>query len=188
MAESELIVTILQALNKKEGFVMLVVLEGCDGVGKTTLAKALAAILSADIIHCNRYTPNDFPFFKSIIQSSRTKNIIADRFCYGQFVYQKPIERELTDYQLYELETNMLEAGAKIVFVTAPISEIEERLVARSEKTDPTPKEICDGFEQVFHNSMLPILRWNNSGRSIEVPKDNLMTTIFDVGGNKNGI
>ena len=66
---------------------MLIVLEGCDGSGKTTVARNLQNILpDAEIIHCTRETPNDYSFFWHLIQASKDRHIIADRFCYGQFV------------------------------------------------------------------------------------------------------
>ena len=40
---------------------MLFVLEGCDGSGKTTVAKHLKNILpAAEIVHCTTDTPNDY--------------------------------------------------------------------------------------------------------------------------------
>ena len=166
---------------------MLIVLEGCDGTGKSTLAKTLATILDAEIIHCSQYTPNDYSFFHSIIEASRTKNIIADRFCYGQFVYQTEDERPLhiptsgihivtigkDSYpvengfsslgSLHVLETEMLAAGAKIIHVTAPVDEIEERLQARKERliNGLSIEEVVNRFKGTFKMSMLPIIEYN---------------------------
>lgn len=172
---------------------MLVVLEGCDGTGKTTLANNLASILNAEVIHCNRYTPNDYTFFHDIIEASKERNIIADRFCYGQFVYQKESERPLSirgeefrevkigndTYRfdnkvsalraLHILETEMLRAGATVVHVTAPVEEIKDRLEARKEYliNDLTVEEVIKRFKGVFELSILSVKEWN-TGEFIE--------------------
>ena len=78
---------------------MLYILEGCDGSGKTTLANQLSKLLDAEIIHCSTTTPNDYEFFKRIAKNSRVKNVIADRFCYGQFIYQEEKDRPLRKYR-----------------------------------------------------------------------------------------
>ena len=143
---------------------MLIVLEGCDGVGKTTIARNLASVLDARIIHCTAKTPNDYEFFKGIIDASKYQNIIADRFCYGQFVYQEANERKLTPGELVRLELAMIEAGAKVIHVHAPVSEVEQRLRYRNEKTDLPVAEIMDKFIDVFEHSLeKPMLWWTGS-------------------------
>ena len=74
---------------------MLIVLEGVDGVGKSTIARKLARILNARIIHCTKDTPNDYRYFHRILDAATSENVIDDRFCYGQFVYQAPEARYL---------------------------------------------------------------------------------------------
>lgn len=140
---------------------MLIVLEGCDGVGKTTIARSLADVLNARIVHCTASTPNDYKFFKSIIDASKYQNIIADRFCYGQFVYQKEHERPLTWVELNQLELDMMDAGAKVIHVTAPVDEVKRRLRCRGEKTDLPVEDIMDRFIGLFSDSLeQPTLWW----------------------------
>ena len=140
---------------------MLIVLEGCDGVGKSTIANNLAKILNARIVHCTTTTPNDYKFFKEIIDASRTQNIIADRFCYGQFVYQKPCERNLYWEQLTQLELDMLDAGAKVIHVTADVEEVKKRLSIRGETTSMPVEEIMDRFTDLFESSLeRPFVWW----------------------------
>ena len=141
---------------------MLFVLEGCDGSGKTTVAKHLKNVLpSVEIIHCTTDTPNDYQFFSSLIEASKTRDIIADRFCYGQFVYQTPAERHLSDAELTRLEVEMIAAGAKVIHVTAPVDDIEDRLAFRGEKTSIPVGEICTRYLTLFENTLIkPYLWW----------------------------
>ena len=74
---------------------MLIVLEGCDGSGKSTLSDLLAQLYNAEVIHATRETPNDMEWFSSIMDEAQNHNIIMDRAFWGQFVYQKPFERHL---------------------------------------------------------------------------------------------
>lgn len=149
---------------------MLVVLEGCDGSGKSTLAKSLAKVLGADIVHCTSTTPNDMKFFKGIIEASKTRNIIADRFCYGQFVYQKEKDRPLGNIKnLHKLEVQLLKAGAKVIYVEAPLKEIENRLEERGEVLINclTVSEVLYRFEDVLSKQSIlgdRLIRWNTGG------------------------
>lgn len=143
---------------------MLVILEGCDGTGKTTLAKFLSKLLNADIVHCTAETPNDYGFFYNIIEVAKTRNIIADRFCYGQFVYQEKDERKLSKSALRMLETRMLEANSKVILVTAPEDVILARLASRGEITHMPVKDILSRFEKVMSKSILPVMRYDTLG------------------------
>lgn len=136
---------------------MLIVLEGCDGSGKTTFAKKLAQLIDAEIIHCTTETPNDYQFFKDIIEVAEHKNIIADRFCYGQFVYQAPEERKLTRDGLYELELLMLERGVSVIYVECTEDELNKRLERRNETPTRPVHEIIDAYTELWQKSLLPI-------------------------------
>lgn len=144
---------------------MLIVLEGCDGSGKTTIANNLKAILpDAEIIHCTTETPNDFEFFHSLILASRHRDIIADRFCYGQFVYQSPEERHLTPAELVALEVEMLAANAKVLHVTAPVCTIKKRLLYRGEETTLPVGDITYKYCELFEHTLIkPQLWWTGS-------------------------
>lgn len=139
---------------------MLIVLEGADGVGKSTIAKRLARILNARIIHCTKDTPNDLTYFRSILYASEEQHIIADRFCYGQFVYQSEEERKLTQDELYRLEADMLNMGAKVIYVTASEKTIEARLNKRNEIPMYPVKELLERFDTVMKQSTLQIEIW----------------------------
>lgn len=143
---------------------MLVVLEGCDGVGKSTIARSLSKVLDARIVHCTTKTPNDYKFFQGIIDASRVQNIIADRFCYGQFVYQSPNERKLSWEELTQLELEMISAGAKVIHVTAPVEEVKKRLMLRGEVTTLPLEEIMDGFSDLFEISLEKPYVWWTGG------------------------
>lgn len=133
---------------------MLIILEGCDGTGKTTLAHQLKTVLGGQIVHCTTKTPNDYDFFHAIIEASKTQHVIADRFMYGQFVYQNQNERKLTLKQLHTLEAECLQAGAKVVHVKADNWVIEKRLKARGETliNGLTIDEVVKRFESTFNH------------------------------------
>lgn len=143
----------------------LIVLEGCDGTGKTTLAKSLAKIMDAKVIHCTAETPNNFDFFYQIIDMADDRNIIADRWCYGQFVYQTEEERNLKGWldqsELHDLELEMLRNNVKVVHVIAPPPEVEERLALRNEKTAMPVQEIMDLFSYHLNKSIVPVIEWD---------------------------
>ena len=142
---------------------MLYVLEGCDGSGKTTTALWLSKLLDAEIIHCNTTTPNNESFFKNIIRMSDKKNIIADRWCYGQFVYQEEENRPLQcSWQsalnaLYSVEKEMLEFGSKVIYVQASAETIKKRLAERNEIliNGLSVEEVIARFDNIRKKSML---------------------------------
>ena len=112
---------------------MLIVLEGIDGAGKTTLASLLAETHSAGTIHATRETPNTWAWFNEIMDVAKDHNVIMDRAFWGQFVYQEPEERKLTNEQLHELEHRLSQEGGKLIYVTAADEDIHTRLGARAE-------------------------------------------------------
>ena len=138
---------------------MLIVLEGCDGTGKSSIAKLIQVVmLDAEIIHCTAETPNDFKFFSKLIDIGQYRNIILDRGMYGQFVYQSPEDRKLSHKQLRALELNMIRTGAKVVHVTAMKQTVEDRLNSRSEVPMHTVSVLLSRFDDLFEKSLMPVI------------------------------
>lgn len=131
---------------------MLIILEGCDATGKTTLANMLAPLLNAQIVHSTAETPNDYRYFEELLGASEYTNIIADRFCYSQFVYQDSEHRPLTEYMkfkdewevLHILECNLLRNNAKVIYCYADAGVIAERMIVRGEDPIAIDEILCD--------------------------------------------
>lgn len=144
---------------------MLIILEGCDATGKTTLANLLAPVLNATIIHCTAETPNDMQFFTNIAWAAAQKNIIADRFCYSQFVYQSEVNRPLFTNEpesywvsswdaLYSLETKLLKCDTKVIYTYASQKDIADRMIARGENPDCVGG-ILDGYTELWKKTLI---------------------------------
>lgn len=150
---------------------MLIVLEGADGVGKTTLAQLLAHTMDAEIIHSTRETPNDWEFFSSIMDEAKTRNIIADRFFWGQFVYQTKAERHLTDAQLTSLEKRLDDEGGKLIYVYAPEQVIKDRLQARSEIPSLPVEILLNRFERMCVFAQCPTIKYDTYKGEVDLLK-----------------
>lgn len=154
---------------------MLIVLEGCDATGKTTLANMLANLMNGTVVHCTAETPNTYGFFESLIYAAENKNIICDRFCYGQFVYQDEGDRPLAKWRMHPidegesyvddswgalrcLEMDMLRHDVKVIYTYANPQTIYDRMTNRGE----SPKDvgrILSGYEDLWSRTLIqPIL------------------------------
>ena len=118
---------------------MLIIIEGCDGTGKTTLADKLAQSLGAIQIHFGAELAGNtkiFDLVDRLIEMSRTENIVVDRFIHGQFVYQDPGERVLSLKDLENIEHKLMTETHTLLFlVEADADTIMERIRERGEDT-----------------------------------------------------
>lgn len=149
---------------------MLIVLEGVDGSGKTTFANLLSNVIDAEVIHATKDTPNDWEWFTDIMNAARFKNIIADRFFWGQFVYQPKEEWHISLDQLGHLEMKLHNMGGKLIHVTAYPDEIRSRLAARGETLVKPLKELMLGYDTRVAFAHCPVLQYNTSDKSIFRP------------------
>ena len=147
---------------------MLIVLEGIDGVGKTTLANLLSKTYDAGIIHATRETPNDWAWFNELMDLAKDRNIIMDRSFWGQFVYQDPEERKLSWEQLHELEHRLEQEDGKLIYVTANTSDILERLKGRAETLSRPLDLLKERYEAVILLSECPVIIYNTSTGEVQ--------------------
>lgn len=142
---------------------MMLVLEGIDGVGKTTLANLLSKTYNAGIIHATRETPNDWAWFNELMDLAKDRNIIMDRSFWGQFVYQDPEERKLNWEQLHELEHRLQQEGGHLVYVTAHQEDITARLGARAETLSLPLDTLQARYEFCISVANCPVTIYNTS-------------------------
>lgn len=109
---------------------MRIILEGCDGTGKTTLANILAFKYGLDICHCTASDPNDFKFYS---QSIRKNNVIWDRHTIGELIYPGIFSRKqnIATEDVRIVLWNAKQLGAKVFVLTEDNHIIEKRLRAR---------------------------------------------------------
>lgn len=146
---------------------MMIVLEGVDGVGKTTLATLLSKTLNAGIIHATRETPNDWAWFSELMDLARSHNVIMDRAFWGQFVYQDPEDRKLTFEQLHELEHRLHQEGGHLIYVTATDEDIKSRLGARQETLSLPLEVLKHRYAIQLSLADCPVITYNTSNGEV---------------------
>lgn len=112
---------------------MKIFLEGCDGVGKTTLAKLLANKYNLDICHCTQNDPNNFEFY---YETSRKENIIWDRHFLGELIYPSIFNRKqnLTINEAKLITKSIKNNNGHIYVLTCDNDIILKRLKERNKK------------------------------------------------------
>lgn len=123
---------------------MKIILEGCDGTGKTTLARLLSDKYGLDICHCTAADPADYEFYK---QTARKENVIWDRHTIGEIIYPEVFGRipkigiEDAKLALHHARLN----GGKVFVLTTDVEEIKRRL----EKRGNEDQRILDNLEWI---------------------------------------
>lgn len=145
---------------------MIIIIEGPDGSGKTTLANQLSRQTGYKIIHRTRpKTEEDKAIMMDeYLQAIRSmENMIFDRCWYSEMVYG-PVMRgaSVISYsQMYDLERQLAEVGAMIIYCTDAKQVLWARCQERGEDyiVDRTTFDsICDGFDALFASPhLIPI-------------------------------
>ena len=154
---------------------MLIVLEGCDGSGKSSLAELLASLCYdhsiVEVIHATRETPNDMEWFTSIMDRAKDRTIIMDRAFWGQFVYQKPNERKLSFNDLSILERRLAEEG-KLIYVYSPERVITRRLRNRNEIPSLPVKSLLRKYKTMCKYAHCPVIWYNSHNGRCKIFED----------------
>lgn len=137
---------------------MIIILEGPDGSGKTTLANKIKDQTGYTLLHRSHSTDANakslFDEYAQVLKSG--KNCIMDRSWYSEMVYG-PVMRKVSAIsypQMYELEKLAAKYGAIVIHCTAPESVLWKRCLRRGEDyvtKRETFHDICTGFDQLMH-------------------------------------
>lgn len=149
---------------------MIIIIEGADGAGKTTLAEKIKAQTGYMMLH--RTQPKNEEDKKRMMDEyiqviKAGKNCILDRSWYSEMVYG-PVMRDastITYPQMYELERLLAKNGALVIYCTAPEATLWKRCLTRGEDYVTqleTFHEICKGFDQLMYDvpHHIPVLTY----------------------------
>ena len=149
---------------------MIIIIEGPDGAGKTTLANKIKDQTGYLLMHRSQpKTEEDkkrmMDEYMQVIKSG--KNCVFDRSWYSEMVYG-PVMRDasvITYPQMYELERMLARNGALIIHCTGPEIALWKRCLKRGEDyiTDrETFSKIYTGFDELMHDvpHIVPVLTY----------------------------
>lgn len=110
---------------------MIIVLEGPDLAGKSTLARALADVTDLEVIH--RGPPTQHPLYEYEPAGKWTG--ICDRWHLGETVYGPLLrgESKLDDAQLWHVAAYLRARGAIVVLLMTPLETILDRYAQRGD-------------------------------------------------------
>jgi thymidylate kinase len=149
---------------------VIIIIDGPDGSGKTTLANYLSKQLGFPIKH--RSKPETEEEKKQMAQSYvddivSGDNIIWDRCFYSEMVYGPTMRDQsyITHGQMLSLEELLLEKGALVIYCTAPIATLWNRAQKRGESyinTFDKMAEIHDRYDHLMRlaKHLIPITNY----------------------------
>lgn len=148
---------------------MIIIMEGPDGSGKTTLAEQLSRQTGYEIIHRTKPANEEekkamhLMYLKTI---AKNKNVIFDRCWYSEMAYG-PVMRDdsvITYPQMYELEKALAKKGAMIIYCTGNRDEMWKRATSRGEDYITSPTDyinICNNYDELFSvPHLIPVTRY----------------------------
>lgn len=149
---------------------MILILEGPDGSGKTTLATRLHATTGYPMYH--RSKPENEEDKANMMEQLKAdlkkyKNVIVDRCWYSEIVYGNVMrDGSVIDYpEMYDLERLALSKGALLIYCTGDPAAMYKRATARGEDyitSFADYMQICRSYDRLMFDMphLLPVVRY----------------------------
>jgi thymidylate kinase len=124
---------------------MNIIIEGCDGTGKSSIAFHLCQMLGMYYWHESQ--PKTFEEYVQMLESG---GVVFDRFCFGQFVYNTPEQRKMPFGALIQLVQEVFpRTNTVLLYVDAHTNTIIERLIARGEGSEDIKEEMTKYIKNI---------------------------------------
>ena len=148
---------------------MIIIIEGPDGSGKTTLAEKISKQTKYPIIHRSQPKTEEEKklMMGEYLQTIRSgKNMIFDRCWYSEMAYG-PVMRDdsvISYPEMYELEELLAKSGALIIYATGAKAALWQRCQKRGEDYITARDDfnaICDNFDKIMNvPHHIPVVRY----------------------------
>lgn len=145
---------------------MKIILEGCDGTGKTTLAKKLQDKYGIDYVHVTRNDPSTFEFYS---QTMFKTNIVWDRHFIGEMIYPTVFNRK-GNLRMAQFEI-LLELARSEKIVILILTADNETLIKNNNRPE---------YPEVIKNLLLINDQFKAFGDIYKIPIINVFKTNFD--------
>lgn len=148
---------------------MIIIIEGPDGSGKTTLAELLSKQTGYPVVHRTQPKTEEekakmMDSYIELIKSG--KNAILDRAWYSEMVYG-PVMRDTSVIgypAMYDLEKMLAKRGCIIIYCTDKPETLWRRATRRGEDyitSYETFIKICEGFDKVMAvPHLVPVVKY----------------------------
>lgn len=113
----------------------MIIVEGPDCAGKSTLCSLLSAVLKLDIIHLSNKSDNSYKAYLQRIEDMAKKPVIYDRFFFSEAVYSQILKREraFSDSEYVDLKNKLHDNAIQVIHCTREDSILLERYKTRGE-------------------------------------------------------
>lgn len=137
---------------------MIIIIEGPDGSGKTTLAEKLSRQTGYPIVHKEQPKSEEerLLMMGDYLQTIRSgKNMIFDRCWYSEMAYG-PVMRDgsaISYPDMYDLEEQLTKCGAIIIYATGPKAALWQRCQRRGEDYVTSRDDfnaVCSNFDRIM--------------------------------------
>jgi thymidylate kinase len=154
---------------------MIIMIEGCDRTGKTTLAKMLAEKLGGQVIHTSKpQTDNPYvEYLEKLASLPRHKILIFDRFYLGEYVYSILWRGgcKISSEQFKKLDhvaANLHKAV--VIHACASTETIIERCRREGEELlqEDQVEQCADLFNQIIYHTDLPVITYDSDSQKAE--------------------
>ncbi len=148
---------------------MIIILEGPDGSGKTTLAEKLSRQTAWPVVHrsfpkTDEEKANMMQFYKDTIKLG--KNFIFDRCWYSEMAYGPTMrDKSVISYpEMYELEKMLAKRGAILIYCTDKPDVLWRRCTKRGEdyvQHQADFVDICEAYDEIMSAPhFIPVVRY----------------------------
>lgn len=163
---------------------MMIIVEGTDGTGKTTLCKLLSEKLDYRIIKGSSFENAKLPqdqLFGWFTFVATKQNVIVDRFFPSNLTYA-PLYKDysMIDKKQTKFLESMIRDKAIIIYLYADINTLKSRIRERGDDyvKEDRLEEISKKYEEVLINSSLDVISVDTSVYSTHEIMDIVMKSL----------
>ena len=144
---------------------MRIIVEGADGVGKTTIVNYLAWLFDLEVIHIGSSDPNTYEWYSGLLEKD---NVIFDRHFIGEMIYPYLFNRKgnLNNNKFELLYNKAIDLGYYFLVITADEDTIKQRLLDRGNEPNEVVKTFTyanAAFKAIARRHHIPIFESNDN-------------------------
>lgn len=157
----------------------IIILEGSDCTGKTTLANTLAEVTGYEIVKGSSFEISELGadgMFNHMMELLDRDNIIIDRFMWSNLVYGKLFDYPMMNLTQFDLLVEKADEKALLLYLHAPIGTINYRMQNRGDDMIKIEniEDILEEYNEVMYGNFRPklLISFDTSDNNTDSIKD----------------